>query len=162
MLGCPQQGPVSCGPRELWLSAKAALLLLPAGPINPPLFPLCHTRLPTQRAQRLAPLQPRSAQSWQSLNSPPPTPSLHHHPETPSSTTTITATLHPQPPHFPPVATTINTIVVKVVVDWYSHPGLGPPPSSTPCCHSRLRLPPPSLASTPCLPSTSPQRAGPG
>lgn len=62
-----QQGPMSPRPSELWL-----MLLLPTGPINPPLFPLCHTVLATQRAQQLTPPQPCYAQCWHSQNSFPP------------------------------------------------------------------------------------------
>lgn len=48
------------------------MLLLPTGPINPPLFPLCHTVLSAQRAQQLAPPQPCYAQCWHFQNSFPP------------------------------------------------------------------------------------------
>lgn len=40
-------------PSELWL-----MLLLPTEPINPSLFPFCHTVLSTQRAQQLTPHSP--------------------------------------------------------------------------------------------------------
>lgn len=48
-----QTAPVSPRPLELWLFARLVLLLLPAEPINPSLFPLCHTVLSPQRTQRL-------------------------------------------------------------------------------------------------------------
>lgn len=52
-LGPKQQGPMSPGPSKFWL-----MLLLPTGPINPSLFPFCHTVLSAQRAQQLTPHSP--------------------------------------------------------------------------------------------------------
>lgn len=52
-LGPKQQEPMSPRPSKFWL-----MLLLPTGPINPSLFPFCHTVLSAQRAQQLTPHSP--------------------------------------------------------------------------------------------------------
>lgn len=83
------------------------MLLLPAGPINLPLFPWCHTVLSAQRSQQLMPSQLCSAQRWPSQNSftPPPlflslvTLLLTHSAKIPYTAPPVASGFHPASQH---------------------------------------------------------------
>lgn len=95
-------------PLELWL-----MLLLPTGPINPPLFPLCHTVLSAQRAQQLAPPQSCYAQCWHSQNSFTPS-------RCPSLWSPFMPPPHPLPSRLPPPWPACSLQRLRLVVGAFS------------------------------------------
>lgn len=95
-------------PSKLWL-----MLLLPTGPINPSLFPFCHTVLSAQRAQQLAPHSP----AMPSVGIPktpllPPAVPLSGHPSS--------SRPHPLPSRLPPPWPACNLQRLRLVVGAFS------------------------------------------